>query len=89
MAKFRLTDILPHIDGATLRELAEHLLESGHSKEEAVADIVAAIDALVPWAILIPGPVGAVVEALDGPIANAIARLIVSAAASTKRKKKG
>lgn len=87
MAKFRLADILAHLDSAALRSLAEHLLDAGHSREEAIADIVAMVDALVPWAVIIPGPIGVAVEALDGPIAKAIAGLVVNGVISARKRK--
>jgi hypothetical protein len=87
VAAARVKDVLPHLDTAALRDLAEHQLEAGHTREEVVADIVAMIDALVPWAVIIPGPIGVVVEALDGPIAKAIAGIVVNGVIAGRERK--
>ena len=86
-AKIKIGDLLRSIDHATLRELAVHQLEAGHSRQEVIDDIVETIDALIPWSVI--GPVGTVIEAIDGPIAKGIATLIVNAAIAGKGKRHG
>lgn len=71
----KIADILAHINHTHLREIAAHQLASGHSREEVIADVVATIDALIPWGVI--GPAGVVIEAIDGPLATLIAGLIV------------
>ena len=80
-AKFRIKAVLAELDIPALTDLARHLVASGHTREEAIDDIVALVDATIPWATILPGPAGAVIEAVDGPIARGIARLIVAGAA--------
>jgi hypothetical protein len=84
--KIRLKDILAYVDVDALRTLAAEQLAAGHSREEVIEDIVALVDALVPWAVIIPGPAGVLVEAADGPIATAIAKLVVGVAQATRKK---
>ena len=88
MNKNTVEQALAHIDIPKLVEKATELLEKGHTKAEVVTTIVAIVDSLIPWNILLPPPVGLLVEALDGPIANAVALCIVEMAAKPKRKKK-
>jgi hypothetical protein len=83
-----LRDILPHIDIAALGELAEAQLDAGGTRHEAIDDVVAVMDALIPWDVLIPGPVGATVEALSPVVARAIARFVVGIADATRKKRK-
>ena len=71
----KIADILAHLDVPHLRAIAAHQLAAGHTREEVIADVVATIDALIPWSVI--GPVGVVIEALDGPLALLIAGLIV------------
>ena len=87
MPKIRISDVLEAVDLPALRELAVHQLEAGHTRAEVIADIVFLVDAVVPWAVLLPGPAGAVVEAVDGPIAIAIATLVVGAADALRKRK--
>lgn len=75
------------LDKRPLRKLAKGALADGKSVDEAVAAVVAAIDAAIPWALIIPGPLGIVIEALDGPIALAIATPIVRGVAEAQAKK--
>lgn len=88
MNKSVVESALAHIDIPKLVEKATELLEKGHSKAEVIATIVAIVDSLIPWNILLPPPVGLLVEALDGPIANAVAIAIVEMASKPKRRKK-
>lgn len=78
-----LASVLAHIDRPALHQLACDLHDAGKSPDEIVHEVVVAIDAAVPWAAL--GPVGALVEVLDGPIAEFIAGLIVHAAIAGKK----
>ncbi len=81
-----------HVDATSLRSLATHLLETGKPVDEVVQEVVAAMDAMIPWATVLSaaGPVGTavgvVVELLDGPVATLIATGIVRAAAKARAK---
>lgn len=81
-----LKTLLAHLDLPELHEVAADLLAAGRTREQVIDDIVALVDAAVPWEAIIPGPAGAVVEAVDAPLAKAIARFVVGAA-ERKRKK--
>lgn len=54
---------------------------------QVIDDIVALVDAAVPWEAIIPGPAGAVVEAVDAPVAKAIARFVVALAEKRGKKR--
>lgn len=85
--KVRIGEILRAIDREALRDIAIHQLEAGHSVEEVIDDIVETIDAIIPWSVI--GPAGIVIEAIDGPIAKAVARLIVGAANAHRKRRQG
>jgi len=51
-----------------------------------VLEVIHIIDAMVPWNVLIPGPIGAALEVVDGPIARAVA-LYIEEKAEAKAKK--
>jgi hypothetical protein len=82
-APVTLATILSHIDRDALHDLACRMHDAGEDPDAIVHAVVEAIDAAVPWAVL--GPVGALVEVVDGPIAEFIARLIVHAAIAGKQ----
>lgn len=88
MNKLTVEKALSHIDIPKLVEKATELLEKGHTKAEVIATIVGIVDSLIPWNIILPPPVGLLVEALDGPIANAVALCIVEMAAKPKQRRK-
>ncbi len=50
--------------------------EGGHTDDQIAREIAGVIDSLIPAGLF--GPVGMVAEVLDGPIAYAIARLILA-----------
>jgi hypothetical protein len=83
--KLRIKDVIALVDVPAITALAQHQLAAGHTREEVISDVVAVVDALIPWSVLIPGPAGVAVETLDGPIATAIATLIVAVAARQRR----
>ncbi len=83
--KLKVKDVIALIDIPSMTALAQHQLAAGHTRAEVIADVVAVVDALIPWSVLIPGPAGVAVEALDGPIATAIATAIVAKAARQRR----
>ena len=71
--------------GAAIREhlhpnqalaiLAEHRRD-GRTPEQIADDVVDAIDALIPWAELIPGW-GVLIESADGPAIKALIHLLL------------
>lgn len=75
--KITLKKLLPHINIPNLTKVAQGLSDAGHTEDEIVDDIVALVDATVHWDKIIPGPVGAAVEAFDGPVATALAHFIL------------
>jgi len=77
---------LQKLDKKPLRKLANTALAAGKSVDATIADVVAAIDVAIPWALIIPGPLGIALEALDGPIALAIAKPIVHAVVDARAK---
>ena len=77
---------LQKIDKKPLRKLASTKLGEGKSVDETIADVVAAIDAAIPWALILPGPLGIAMEAVDGPIALAIAKPLVHAVVDARAK---
>lgn len=78
--RLRLADVLKHVDIAAVGELAEALLEAGHSRDDIVHDVAGIVDQLLPFSVLVPGPAGLALEAIDGPVLLAIVRLVVVAA---------
>lgn len=59
-----------------LRLRVHDLRRVGKTDDEIAAGVARDVDALVPAGVF--GPVGAVVEALDGPVVYLIARLILA-----------
>lgn len=55
--------------------LAEHRRD-GRTPEQIADDVVDAIDALIPWAELIPGW-GVLIESADGPVIKALVHLLM------------
>ena len=78
-SRLRLSTLFAHVDQPALRDIAEHLLDAGHDRKKVVDDIVAAIDAAIPFAVLVPGAIGTLLESVDGPLARMVANLIVGA----------
>ncbi len=78
--RLRLADVIKHVDITAVGQLAEELLEAGHSRDEIVADVAALVDLALPFPVLVPGPAGLALEALDGPVLLAIIRVVVIAA---------
>lgn len=59
-----------------LRTLTRAYQDSGQTDDEVARNLATAVDVLLPFGAF--GPVGMVAEVLDGPIAYAIARLILA-----------
>jgi hypothetical protein len=85
--RIRIRDLLEYADLDVLRELADHLLDAGHSRNVVVDDVAAAIDAAVPFDLIVPGAVGAILESLDGPLLRIVARLIVDGVAKVRARR--
>lgn len=77
-------EILAKLDVPHLVAAARQLLAEGKTDEQAILEIIRIIDAIVPWNILVPGPVGMVLEVVDGPIARAVAIHILKKAKAKK-----
>jgi len=78
--------VLAKLDVPSLVSSAQKLLKSGKDKEATVLEVIHIIDAMVPWNVLIPGPIGAALEVVDGPIARAVALYIVEKAEAKAKK---
>lgn len=78
--------VLAKLDVPSLVSSAQKLLKSGKDKEATVLEVIRIIDAMVPWNVLIPGPIGAALEVVDGPIARAVALYIVEKAEAKAKK---
>lgn len=78
--------VLAKLDVPSLVSSAQKLLKSGKDKEATVLEVIRIIDAMVPWNVLIPGPIGAALEVVDGPIARAVALHIVEKAEAKAKK---
>lgn len=78
--------VLAKLDVPSLVSSAQKLLKSGKDKEATVLEVIRIIDAMVPWNVLIPGPIGAALEVVDGPIARAVALYIVEKAEAKTKK---
>jgi hypothetical protein len=57
-------------------DIAHALTASGKSKDEVIREVVAIVDGLLPFDEM--GPVGVVVDAVDGPVAFAIVKFFLS-----------
>ena len=73
--KANLKHVLAHLDVHARRELAKTLTESGHTQDEVIEQVVAVVDALLPWDQL--GPAGVMVDAIDGPVITAFVKLLL------------
>lgn len=62
-----------------LRERAKVLLQAGGTVEDAAQRLAEIIDRLLDFEKLVPAPFGLVLEAVDGPVAYAIALPIARA----------
>lgn len=60
-----------------IEDMADHFMDSGKTAAETEREIAKAIDAMIPLEIL--GPVGKVLEAIDGPIIQGIVHLVALA----------
>lgn len=74
--RLSLAKLLPHLNLPALRNLALALKTAGHTQEQIVEQVVAAIDATIDWSVL--GPYGALIDAVDGPVAVAMVEFILS-----------
>lgn len=82
MNRLHLGKLLPHVDIHALREVAAALLAAGHTQDEVVEQVVALVDAAIPWSML--GPWGSLIEAVDGPVATALVKFILTAKRAPK-----
>jgi hypothetical protein len=73
--KPNLRKVLPHLNVSLLRELAAALTAAGHTQDEVIEQVVAAVDACISWDKL--GPVGAAWEVVDGPVITAFVKLLL------------
>jgi hypothetical protein len=63
-----VSEFLKELPWADLRKLYERLLSAGQRPNAAAAAVAEIVDELVDLDVLIPGPVGEVLEAVDRPI---------------------
>ena len=81
----RLRDVIDHVDIPPLRAFAEHQLAGGLSRAEVIDDVIALVDACIPWDVILPGPVGITAELVDGPLARAIAAMVVAGVVAAQK----
>lgn len=60
-----------------LRDAYEHLRTGGMSSEDAAAAVAALVDELMDWRTLVPGPAGATIERVDGPLVRVAVALLL------------
>jgi hypothetical protein len=75
-----MKDALAHIDHARLGQIADTLLAGGQSPDDVAQHIADLLDVAIPFALLVPPPLGELLEAVDGPIFGLIAHGIVKVA---------
>lgn len=66
-----------------VQDLADELVESGLSKDQALDEIAAFLDSVISFG---PGPVGAVAEIADRPVIRAALDLVVALAVDPERR---
>ena len=81
-----LANVSSHLDLPKLHALAADRHDAGDDPDTIIRAVVEAVDAAVPWSAL--GPVGVVVDMVDGPIAEFIARMIVHAVLAGRKHNK-
>ena len=72
----KLKDLRTHLDKDLLHTSIQALLEKGQTADQIAEHLAGLIDALIP-AHLITGPVGTLLELVDGPIAILILRPLI------------
>lgn len=77
--------VLPFDD---IKQLVVQLLAGGVSSDEICDEVAAIVDKAVNWSVVLPPPLGVIVEAGDGLVADIVAKCIV-AAVQHERKKAG
>ena len=73
--KANLRHVLPHLNVTLLRELATALTAAGHTQDEVIEQVVAAVDTYISWDKL--GPLGEAWEVVDGPVITAFVKLLL------------
>lgn len=77
-----LLDAVPVDD---VRELARAALARGHSVDDVVDELARLVDQAVDWTSVLKGPVGVLLEAVDGAIVRKAIRVIVRAVDRARR----
>lgn len=76
MKKTPLKDLLARIDIPKTVALATAMMAAGHTKTEAIDQVVDIVDAVTPFDAL--GPAGAAWDAVDGPVVKALLHVILA-----------
>lgn len=76
MKKTPLKDLLARIDVPKTVALATTLMAAGHTKNEAIDQVVDVVDSIIPFEML--GPVGAAWDAVDAPVIKALLHVILA-----------
>lgn len=76
MKKTSLKDLLARIDIPKTVALVTTMMATGHTKNEAIDQVVDIVDALLPFDAM--GPVGVAVDAADGPVIKALLHVILA-----------
>jgi len=66
-----MTTIFGAIPWADVIDTLEALAEAGIERDEAIDMVAAMLDQAIPFDTLVPGPAGAALEAIDGPVLRA------------------
>ena len=69
----------PEIVWTEARDLADDLAEAGGDEEEAARAIIRFVDAIIPLDVLLPGPLGRMIEFADGPVIERLVEMLVAA----------
>jgi hypothetical protein len=77
-------DILKLVPWDSVLEALDTLAEAGWEKDAALDLVAGLIDKALPLDTLIPGPAGAALEAIDGPVLRAALGLLWTLATSKK-----
>ena len=77
-------DILKHVPWDDVLETLDALAEAGWEKDAALDLVAGLLDKALPLDVFVPGPAGAALEAIDGPVLRAALGLIWTLAANRK-----
>lgn len=74
--KVDVREVLRGVPWDELADVADELTEAGVDEDDVLREVAEVVDAVVPFNILIPGPIGALLEAKDDEAAHRILRVV-------------